>query len=197
MIFWSWWLIKHAVNLTMMNEWNVHHVYWWRGYFWVASKKNLFFRVEISLIKSIKLVWDKFYSKTTINSYFSNMKGLYWKSKMVCKKGEEGKKRDISFAIFWENLRADGHFFFLDIHFLAKLHGCKPHFDNCKWNKYIYFRSFEKKSVTFVTVIIAMNVKAISTVITFYYCVEHGKVVETFGDANLRSGFSSFLQIRN
>lgn len=183
MIFWSWWLIKHAVNLTMMNEWNVHHVYWWRGYFWVASKKNLFFRVEISLIKSIKLVWDKFYSKTTINSYFSNMKGLYWKSKIVCKKGEEGKKRDISFAIFWENLRADGHFFFLDIH--------------CKWNKYIYFRSFEKKSVTFVTVIIAMNVKAISTVITFYYCVEHGKVVETFGDANLRSGFSSFLQIRN
>lgn len=180
-----------------MNEWNVHHVYWWRGYFWVASKKNLFFRVEISLIKSIKLVWDKFYSKTTINSYFSNMKGLYWKSKIVCKKGEEGKKRDISFAIFWENLRADGHFFFLDIHFLAKLHGCKPHFDNCKWNKYIYFRSFEKKSVTFVTVIIAMNVKAISTVITFYYCVEHGKVVETFGDANLRSGFSSFLQIRN
>ena len=41
------------------------------------QKKNLFFRVKISLIKSIKLVWDKFYSKTTINSYFSNMKGLY------------------------------------------------------------------------------------------------------------------------
>lgn len=43
MIFWSWWLIKHAVNLTMMNEWNVHHVYWWRGYLWVASKKKSFF----------------------------------------------------------------------------------------------------------------------------------------------------------
>ena len=110
MIFWSWWLIKHAVNLTMMNGWNVHHVYWWRGYLWVASKKIFFFRVKISLIKSIKLVWDKFYSKTTINSYFSNMKGLYWKSKMVCKKGEEGKEIDISFAMFWENLRADGHF---------------------------------------------------------------------------------------
>ena len=74
------------------------------------QKKNLFFRVKISLIKSIKLVWDKFYSKSTINSYFSNMKGLYWKSKMVCKKGEEGKEIDISFAMFWENLRADGHF---------------------------------------------------------------------------------------
>lgn len=74
------------------------------------QKKNLFFRVKISLIKSIKLVWDTFYSKITINSYFSNMKGLYWKSKMVCKKVEEGKEIDISFAMFWENLRADGHF---------------------------------------------------------------------------------------
>lgn len=96
-----------------MNEWNVHHVYWWRGYLCVALKKNLFLGLKFhwsKALESIKLVWDKFYSKTTINSYFSNMKGLYWKSKMVCKKGEEGKEIDISFAMFWENLRADGHF---------------------------------------------------------------------------------------
>ena len=40
------------------------------------QKKNLFFRVKISLIKRIKLAWDKFYSKSTINSYFSKERAV-------------------------------------------------------------------------------------------------------------------------
>ena len=47
----------------------------------MASKKKTFFlglKFDLSkALESIKLVWDKFYSKTTINNYFSNMKGLY------------------------------------------------------------------------------------------------------------------------